>query len=442
MQLHSHRQRSFAYFITHSFPFMMTGSYLHPPNEDRLFSHLSPTSCRAAYCHHTLTGTALAAHLSAVHSTSSHFMSSSSSSSSADSPFSPAASVVIDIPAFSSQPPQPSSPSHHHSTSPLSGISLERYWPLIAVTIASIYLITLVPFVAPGLFLIQFSLLRYIRHHNDKADALNASYYDKHGRELSGERRMRDAERVRRRSLRPPVMDVIVEETEAAVVEEERHASKDKALAAKCTSPLHAHRPPPLFIPHHDMGQVTLPTPLSSSSSPSSDSCTTYIPAPSASSTSLPAVFPLAKSSAAWDEASQELHHLLHSSMQLLHGERQVSADNFMAATAALFAPSLFQPLASNPSTPTSACSSSSSLSPRPSSVASTASTDQDESFTSSSYPHSPPPSDDPTLTPHRRDATKRFSFDGPFDSDSAELTVIVVDRAQQCSMEELMRNV
>ena len=362
-------------------------------------------------------------------------------------PPSPPASIVIDIPSaaqLSFHLSPPTSPSQHSRTSsPLSAVSLERYWPLIAVTIASIYLITLVPFVAPGLFLIQFSLLRYIRHHHDKTDAHNASHYHgKYGRGKYGGRRwMREAERVRRRSLRPPAMAVIVEETnEDAAAEDEQQqqqqANRDKALLAiKHFSPLRAHRPPPLIIPNIDMGTVTRPTPVLLPSSAASEA--------SSSTSVLPAVFPLSHASAAWHEASHELSHLLSSSMQLLHVERQISADNLMAATAALFVPSLLQPLASTSRSPSSACSASPSFGLRASSIASTVSTDEEED---SSLPFSPPSSrspslslsmDDATVRSQRRD-TKHFSFNS-VDECVSELSVDVVERGLELRMAEVM---
>ena len=414
----------------------MTGSYWHPHQEDKWASHLVSTSAhRTAHPdQHTVAGIPASADFSTTASSSSSSSSFMTSAASNSTPVSPPASVVIDIPASSSlsQPASPASPSHSHPPSASSSSSLERYWPLIAVTIASIYLITLVPFVAPGLFLIQFSLLRYIRHHNDKADAHHNSYND--AQQYGGRRWMRGGERVRRRSWRPPAMAVIVEETEAAV-ENEQLSGKDK-LQPKHTSPLHAHRPPPLLIPLVDMGTVSRPTPLPSSSSPATDPST--VSSPSIVSTPLPAVFPVAQPSSAWNDASQEFGHLLSSSMQMLHVERQMSADNFMAAAAALFVPSLLQPLSTHSlMTPASPCSSS-SFSPRVFSVASTASTEYERSTSSSSYTHSPSMSDETTLTPQHRDMTKRFSFDSLDDSDS-ELSVVLVDRGMERRMDELM---
>ena len=343
----------------------------------------------------------------------------------------PSASVVIDVPA--------ASPSHSHPPPPHPSSSLERYWPLIAVTLASIYLITLVPFVAPGLFLIQFSLLRYIRHHSDKADASHASAHHMHLHEQAAQGGRRGGERVRRRSLGPPAMDVIVEETETALVDEERSPSKDRLLlaAAKHTSPMHTHRPPPLVIPFHDMGVVTRPTLLPSPSSPVfAPSSASRSASAAAASTLLPSTFPLAQPSSAWSDASQEFSQLLSSSLQLLQVERQRSTDELLAATASLLHPLVSSYLTAHSHSPCSAASS--NFSPRASSFASTASTDVDSS--PPAYSHSPY-TREATSTPQRREAKKGFSFDRA-DFASSGYDAHVIDPAVERRMDQLMRRV
>ena len=166
---------------------------------------MRPSGCLQQSCAEVCSGLSHRQHAAHSNASTSSFLYSTTTSFST----SPLVHVTIDIssPAspsrLSTRPASPpASPSHDHAA-PLSlpastSLTLERYWPLIAVTLASIYLIPLVPFVAPGLFLI------HIRHQHDKVDA-DALSSGTRAQSSADERWMRSRERVRRRSLRAPV---------------------------------------------------------------------------------------------------------------------------------------------------------------------------------------------------------------------------------------------
>ena len=132
--------------------------------------------------------------------------------------------------------------------------------------------------------------------------------------------------------------------------------------------PIHVHRPPPLVLPKFHHGVITAPLP---SSPPQSETVTMAPASPSAS--------PPAATTPSWAgdglELNESLQSLLQSSMLSLERSSSQGHQNFLAATAALFAPSIFQSLASPPpsappsftrsSSASSACSPSSPL-PRP----------------------------------------------------------------------------
>ena len=249
---------------------------------------------------------------------------------------SPPPSVVLTIkpPTPSSFNPSPSSPSHDHSPSLPPSSSLERYWPFIAVTICSIYLITLLPFIAPGMFLLQFSLLRYIRHQNDKTSEAKGAEEVRKRRRATQHRMAR-----RRGSMKPPVMEVIAEEEVGEGGEEE------VGRAAAPAAPAQLHRPPPLIIPQYNLGVITAPLPVASSSS------APFPPDPPSPS---PSSFPPASPSRSWPsdalDLNESFHSLLHSSMLTLERGTSEGQGGILAATAALFAPSIFQSLMSPPS--------------------------------------------------------------------------------------------
>ena len=247
----------------------------------------------------------------------------------------------------SSIPEQPTSPSHHHPPSLPPSSSLERYWPFIAVTICSLYLITVLPFMAPGMFLLQFSLLRYIRHQHEKHGRVKGQREE--GEEGRRRRRAKERERLARRrsSLKPPVMERIVEE-EAGEAAEEEVGAKARSPKAAADVPLRPHRPPPLIIPQFNLGVITAPLPVISAASSST-------PAPLSPP---PSSFPLASPSRSWPADSLDLNDslqsLLQSSIRSLERSTSQGQGGMLAATAALFAPSIFQSLMSPPTAPSS----------------------------------------------------------------------------------------
>ena len=244
-------------------------------------------------------------------------------------------------------PPSPPSPSHDHAPALPPASSLERYWPFIAVTICSIYLITLLPFIAPGMLLLQYSLLRYIRHQKEK-----------HTPRISSSPsfpRKESKLRPRRPSLKAPVMEVIVEEEAEAETEADEEGKTKAAVGVgsskptRAVSPLHSHRPPPLVIPPFSGGVITHPLPVPFVSPTAFSSSLASQPVLS----SPPAFFPPATPSRSWPieslDLNESLQSLLHSSMLTLERSSSLGQQNLLAATAALFAPSMFQSLATPP---------------------------------------------------------------------------------------------
>jgi hypothetical protein len=247
--------------------------------------------------------------------------------------------VTITTPAGETEcclpPSRPSSPSHSHSPAVPPSTSLERYWPLIAVTICSLYLITIMPFMAPGLFLVQFSLLRYIQQQKkDKATKDDRKRWER----AAWLRPEDDGGLLRRRESRlkqPPVMDAIPEETHDEI---EQEAAPAASSASSSDSLPALPRPPPLIIPDCQLGVITAPWPADDRAFASSS-----LPLAASSSPC---------SSSAWShDLNESLQSLLQSSLLSPPSSSSSSSSNLLAATAAFFSPSLFQSLTAASST-------------------------------------------------------------------------------------------